>query len=65
MSRARLLAEMDSAEIADWMAYFIYSEKRADERKEEEKQIKLREKFKAIMGGKMTKKKKSKESDKK
>lgn len=62
MTKSKLLAEIDSNEIADWLAFSLAEremqeeeEERQKKKEEEQRQIVLREKFKAIMGGKLVK----------
>lgn len=57
MSKTRLYAELDSDEIAEWMAYYIYCNQASEKMKKNNEQMVLQEKFKALMGGKIKKKK--------
>lgn len=56
MSRNRLLSEMDSREITDWLAFYIVRNKAKQKNEYNEKQTTLHEKFKSIMGGRLVKK---------
>jgi len=55
MSRTKLLNEIDSQELIDWLAYHIIINKRGRETKQKNEQTTLREKFKAITGGRLKK----------
>lgn len=57
-TKDKLLREMTSSEIADWIAFFNVTGRADSERESREKGMVLQEKFKAFVGGKIAKKKK-------
>jgi len=67
MTRARLLAEVDSREITDQQAYYVLlHEKRENQTKKKKKpEINLQDKFKCIVGSKIIKNKSFKKGKKK
>ena len=56
MTKARLLREIDSREITQWMAYYLVIKESEKEKQHDEEQKTLQEKFKAVMGGRIIKK---------
>ena len=53
MSRARLLREIDSRELCDWIAFHRLKNENAEKKTQKEKQVNLKDKFLSVMGGKI------------
>lgn len=54
-TRKELLQNIDSKEMSDWIAFYIYSEQKKKEHQYENEQKVLQAKFKTVMGGKLNK----------